>query len=1028
MARKQPRARRSESNRTQSQARAPDPPEPASRAERRELWQRLGWWAAAAVWAFVAASLFSYSAADAPGHAVFPHNSPAANWCGPVGAVISHYTLVALGAVATWALVAAAAGAIIATAGRGSIDQPILRAIGVLLFALALSGFHALLAPGLTGAPQGAGGLVAIAGVAELTQRFSVFGSALWLSLFALVGAALAFDKWLLRLPGVARAVAVIAGAAGGRAFGALAKRSAAAREARRVRANDLDDDERVERPAKGREKRREAPPIAIEPKAAATAAPVRQAPIAEELADDDEDAAPEAPEAPGAPQVFDPEALRQKISRLPVRFAGSSTRTATEADLRDIQCHVDLEGYQFPPLDLLEDPEHNFTDKLESFVRDQAKCLEEALRVYRIDGEVVSIDSGPVITLYEVKLAPGTKVAQLQNVASDLARAMKAVNIRIVPNTQGRDTVGVEVPNAEKEKVRLKELMSHARSGEAAVGRMRLPMFLGKDAHGDPLIEDLASMPHCLIAGTTGSGKSVCINTIIMSFLYTKKPNELKLVLIDPKMVEMSQFRDIPHLMCPVVTEMSKACAILEWAVNKMDERYELLAEAGCRDINAYNDLPWEDLRERFNPQSEAEAARIPRKLPFIVFIIDELADLMMTQKEVESSIVRIAQKARAVGIHLVLATQRPQANVVTGLIKSNMPARISFKVASGMDSRIVLDQKGGELLLGQGDMLFLSPRSHKLIRAQGTLVEDRETRKVVRFLKEIAAPSFERSLIQLRGGDSAEMGDDAVERSLENAQQDPLFDKAVEIILESKRGSVSLLQRRLAIGYTRASRLIDLMGHAGILGDHKGTVAREVVITPEEWEAMKEQAAADAAAAEALAPGTPGTAAPRPPAETLFDDDAPAPAAATSLRIAIGSAAAEPAAWKGTDDHEEEEEEDEDEDSDESAEEEEEEEEEEDFEAEDDEEYEEEEDGEEEEEEEEEGEEDGEWEYEEDEGEEEEEEGEGEGEEEEDDGEYEDDEDEEEEEEDEEVAQGSGKESEGVALPFKPNRPARA
>jgi S-DNA-T family DNA segregation ATPase FtsK/SpoIIIE len=376
--------------------------------------------------------------------------------------------------------------------------------------------------------------------------------------------------------------------------------------------------------------------------------------------------------------------------------------------------------------------------------------------------------------------------------------------------------------------------------------------MVLGKDAAGVPLISDLTKMPHMLIAGTTGSGKSVCMNTIIMSFLYTKKPDELKLVLVDPKMVEMSQFKDIPHLMCPVVTEMPKAAAILEWAVTKMDERYELLAKAGCRDISGYNELEWDELKERLEIQTEEQAMRVPKKLPYMVFIIDELADLMMTNKEVEGSIIRIAQKARAVGIHLILATQRPQANVVTGLIKSNMPCRIAFKVASGMDSRIVLDQKGGELLLGQGDMLHLSPSSHKLSRAQGTLVDDKEIRRVVRVLKDIAAPSFERSLMQVKGG----MGEDE-ERiylsennssaSLKAAQEDPMFDRAVEIVLETKRGSVSLLQRRLAIGYTRASRLIDLMGIAGILSDHKGSVARDVMISIEEWDAMKELVAED-------------------------------------------------------------------------------------------------------------------------------------------------------------------------------------
>jgi S-DNA-T family DNA segregation ATPase FtsK/SpoIIIE len=359
------------------------------------------------------------------------------------------------------------------------------------------------------------------------------------------------------------------------------------------------------------------------------------------------------------------------------------------------------------------------------------------------------------------------------------------------------------------------------------------------------------------LIAGTTGSGKSVCMNTIIMGFLYTKKPSELKLVLVDPKMVEMSQFKDIPHLMCPVVTEMGKAAAILEWATTKMDERYELLADAGCRDIAAYNELTFEDLCDRLNAKTPEEQARVPRKLPYMVFVIDELADLMMTNKEVEGSIIRIAQKARAVGIHLILATQRPQANVVTGLIKSNMPARIAFKVASGMDSRIVLDQKGGELLLGQGDMLFLSPNTHKLMRSQGTLVDDREIRRVVKFMKDIATPSFERQLLQLRAPGSESSDEDRIlqsennsSASLKAAQEDPMFNRAVEIVLETKRGSVSLLQRRLAIGYTRASRLIDLMGIAGIISDHKGSVARDVQITIDEWEAMKKFAAEQAKA----------------------------------------------------------------------------------------------------------------------------------------------------------------------------------
>ncbi len=577
----------------------------------------------------------------------------------------------------------------------------------------------------------------------------------------------------------------------------------------------------------------------------------------------DDQDE--EIDDRPGPAQVYSEDALREKISKLPILFGQKDKKLATAEDLRGVQSTDDPAAapastapsrpYEFPPLDLLEVPEENFNAKLEEYVREQATALESALRQYRIDGEVVGIESGPVITLYDVRLAPGTKVAAISAVSSDIARALKAINIRIVPNQVGRDTVGIEVPNAQKEKVRLRELMGKSET----FGGMKLPMFLGKDASGEALIEDLTKMPHMLIAGTTGSGKSVCMNTIIMSFLYTKKPSELKLVLVDPKMVEMSQFKDIPHLMCPVVTEMSKAAAILEWATHKMDERYELLAEAGCRDIASYNALTWEELKERFRPQNEAEEAKIPRKLPYMVFIIDELADLMMTAKEVESHIIRIAQKARAVGIHLILATQRPQANVVTGLIKSNMPCRVSFKVASGMDSRIVLDHKGGELLLGHGDMLFLSPRSNKLTRAQGTLVDDQEIRRVVRFMRDIATPSFERQLVAIRSApDEAGTGLAGLtdeERALASAnnssaslaaaQEDPLFPRAVEIVLETRRGSVSLLQRRLAIGYTRASRLIDLMGIAGIISDHKGSVARDVLITPADWEAMKKLAA---------------------------------------------------------------------------------------------------------------------------------------------------------------------------------------
>jgi S-DNA-T family DNA segregation ATPase FtsK/SpoIIIE len=526
---------------------------------------------------------------------------------------------------------------------------------------------------------------------------------------------------------------------------------------------------------------------------------------------------------------------LRARLAKLPVKM-NTKTASAQLSDA-DIPRTPDYSGYQFPTLDLLDEPEGNYSEKAAQVAQDQALVLTKTLNTYGINGEISEIECGPVVTVYSVELEAGTRVARLETIAKDIARALTAPNVRIIPNMAGSTAVGIEVPNKVKEKVRLKELMS----GGQAQGMM-LPMFMGKDSSGEPLVLDLAKMPHMLIAGTTGSGKSVCMNTIIMSFLYTKRPDELKLVLVDPKMVEMAMFADIPHLACPVVTEMGKAAAILEWAVTKMEERYELLKEAGVRDIKTFNAMGEDELRAQMNVTDDAEWARVMKKMPYMVFVIDELADLMMTNKEVEQSIVRIAQKARAVGIHLILATQRPQATVVTGLIKSNMPCRVAFKVASGTDSRIVLDQKGAELLLGQGDMLVVTPSKTDASRCQGTLVDDREARGVVKFLKTVAAPNFERQLLTLRAANKGE-GDGEGSGDAANAhKQDTLFDQAVEIMIESGRGSVSLLQRRLAIGYGRASRLVDLMGQAGLLGEHKGSQAREVIVSMEEWQRMKE------------------------------------------------------------------------------------------------------------------------------------------------------------------------------------------
>jgi S-DNA-T family DNA segregation ATPase FtsK/SpoIIIE len=862
---------------------------------------RLVWLIALFAWLGLTASFVSYSPADPPGTGIAggASSDEVQNWIGVVGAFIAHHGYLMLG-IGVWVVLASAGAYLAVLAWRGPVSHPVIRAVGVVIGAIAISAGHALLLPELAITAEGGGGMLGIIAAHHLQLYAGTIGAAGLLTLFFILGAWIAVDRLLVVVPHYAANVLGTVYAKSADTALDLKEKATERREA--MRANDIDDDKRLRAVetflgAAKRRKQREAAKARIDERAGGLggagnldedldelddvsseveAKPSKRKgkakkavePVEDEYeedeydeeyeetdeADDYEDEEDyEEDDAPGAPQVFTEDQLREKIAKLPVRFASTSKNKATQEDLDALREQRKSEeeadrNYNFPTLELLADPEENFSEELEKWVREQAEALERALQTYKIEGEVVGIDSGPVITLYRVRLAPGTKVSQLGPIASDIARMLKAVNIRIVPNEEGQDTVGIEVPNRKKEKVRLKELMTNSQSA----AKMKLPLFLGKDASGNPLIIDLASLPHMLIAGTTGSGKSVCMNAILMGFLYTQKPSDLKLVLVDPKMVELSQFKDIPHLMCPVVTEMSKAAAILEWAVTKMDERYELLAEAGCRDIASYNGLGWDELKERFNPQTELEEAKIPRKLPYMVFVIDELADLMMTNKEVEGAIVRIAQKARAVGIHLILATQRPQANVVTGLIKSNMPGRVSFRVASGMDSRIVLDQKGGELLLGHGDMLMLTPRSSVPIRAQGTLVDDIEIRRVVRFVKDVSGPTFERALTTIgeSGYGSSGTGltaEEYEERMRKSAQEDPIFDRAVEIVLETKRGSVSLLQRRLAIGYTRASRLIELMGQAGIIGEHKGSVAREVMMSLDEWEAMKQYAKAE-------------------------------------------------------------------------------------------------------------------------------------------------------------------------------------
>jgi len=808
------------------------------------------WLAIAGLWLYATASLVSFSSADWPSHTVAVQNFPPNNWGGRVGAVTAYGLYEAFG-LGIWVIVLCGGYALGVIASGRAISHPIVRLIGAFIAMLSVSSLHALWFPHAGPLAGAEAGLVPGWMAEQLWVRFGPIGSNIIALAGCLIGFIVAVDEVVMALPGaLVKAVQALDPVWNvdykgifGRVF--LGRRGQRLQPAGVVGLADdgADAEDEKEIGESALERRRRLVRNSRQAAAAASRGVVAEADSDEETGDayssttaaDDADSTVIADENEESEAIARPalskEELRDRIARMPVRMAGTTKVIARD---EDILREADYTGYQFPTLDLLDDPEENFSARMEGFVREQAGALTETLRTYQIDGEVVGIESGPVVTLYCVELAPGTRVARLETIAKDIARALSAPNIRIIANMAGRTAVGIEVPNRQKEKVRLRELMS---SGHAE--GMRLPMFLGKDSSGDPLVLDLTRMPHVLIAGTTGSGKSVCINSIIMSWLYTKRPDELKLVLVDPKMVEMSQFADIPHLMTPVVTDMNHAAGILEWTVGKMTERYELFRSTGVRDILGYNALGEEAIFAKLNPVDDAAKARIPKKLPYLVFVIDELADLILTNKEVETHIVRIAQKARAVGIHLVLATQRPQANVVTGLIKANMPCRIGFKVASGMDSRIVLDQKGAELLLGQGDMMVLTPSgSGELRRCQGTLVTDGETRKVVNFLKDVAAPSFERSLLAVK---TSAQGDPSAGAEIDPDERDPMFDRAVDILIETGRGSVSLLQRRLAIGYGRASRLVDQMAMAGILSDHKGSVARSVLITGDDWARMK-------------------------------------------------------------------------------------------------------------------------------------------------------------------------------------------
>jgi S-DNA-T family DNA segregation ATPase FtsK/SpoIIIE len=469
--------------------------------------------------------------------------------------------------------------------------------------------------------------------------------------------------------------------------------------------------------------------------------------------------------------------------------------------------------GFQVPPFNILEDPDEPPASSDADNLRMQSQLLEKKLEDFGVRGKVVAVSPGPVITTYEYEPAAGVKINKIVNLSDDLSLALRAISIRIVAPIPGKAAVGIEVPNATREMVRFKEIVA---SGVFDKSKSKLTICLGKDIVGNPVVAELEKMPHLLIAGATGTGKSVALNAMICSLLYKATPEEVKLIMVDPKRIELSSYDGIPHLITPVVIDPKKATNALFWAVREMERRYELLSQKNCRNINQYN--------KKIEKEEKPELDDGLQKLPYVVVVIDELADLMMlASRDVEITLTRLAQMARAAGIHLILATQRPSVDVLTGIIKANFPTRLTFQVSSKTDSRTIIDTNGAENLLGSGDMLFLPPGTAKLQRIHGAYLSEEELVQITGFLRAQAKPEYDQNVTEAVAADT---------EASEDQEYDERYDEAVALITKTGQASISMIQRHLRIGYNRAARIIEVMEKEGVVGPSDGVKPREVLV----------------------------------------------------------------------------------------------------------------------------------------------------------------------------------------------------
>jgi S-DNA-T family DNA segregation ATPase FtsK/SpoIIIE len=794
---------------------------------------------------FVFISLVTYDAGDIR-EIRYPANSPLHNKGGMIGARVGYGLLSGFG-IASYLLVFFIGFWSFVVFFRRKLDGLYVKLVAVLVsvFAaatlLSLQGLLRVGSFGLGGTAPGLGGVYGKTFEILLVNHLGVAGAWLCVVLALAVSLVLSTD-WMIY-------VGVLKLAAGFQVLMGRLSHHYSAEELVKRRA--LADQAKMER-AKAELARRVA--IEAQRSAVAAAAPVAAAPVKPQIRLTNQDRAiaavippvpapvrPVAVAAPGPVKAVTAPAADATISRPAPALKLDAVKVETpKVDLASaVQKaassfkHSPVGTYEQPPIDLFDSKVEDLHPINEKEIKDRMLVLEAALAEYGIDGKVVNFEIGPAVTQYEIQLAPGQQIHAVTARQDEITMRLSTLAVRVVAPIPGKGTVGIEVPNPYPKAVRIREFFE---KGYADLRKIPLPMVLGKTNEGGGILRSLAELPHLLIGGTTGSGKSVCLKTIITSLVSAMSPQEMKLILIDPKQVELTAFSDIPHLWAPVVTDGKKAGMVLDWLVKEMEERYGILNRVGATSITAFNKMGEKKIRERLGEAAVPieEQDQFPTHMPFIVAIIDELADLMMTgRKEVETSIVRLAQKARAIGIHLIVATQRPSTDVITGLIRSNMPSRIAFRVPSQIESRIIMDKKGAERLLGKGDMLVKMIDAFEPVRGQCTFVSDEEIRGLVKWLRTQGKPEYHQELIELKT-----VGD------AEGTAEDDLFDEAVELVLREGRGSTSLIQRAFSVGYSRAARLIDAMAKMGIVGQHNGSNAREIQITLEQWQAMKKTA----------------------------------------------------------------------------------------------------------------------------------------------------------------------------------------